>query len=42
MELEKSKLHILVYDLSVCFNVNFIKLVNKYVVYLECLIIQLQ
>lgn len=41
MELRKSKLHILVYGLSVCFDVNFIKLVNKYVVYLECLIIQL-
>ena len=29
MELGRSKLHILVYDLSVCFNVNLIKLANK-------------
>lgn len=29
MELGRSKVHILVYDLSICFNVNFITLANK-------------
>lgn len=29
MELGRSKVHIFVFDLSICFNVNFITLVNK-------------